>query len=159
MRHAKSSWEDDLEDHQRRLTDRGRRDARRMAERLVDVGWVPERVLCSDATRTVETWERMAERLPPGIELLLTGRLYHAGPDRFSEVVSEQPDEMRSLLVLGHNPGWEEVVRRLTGLPVGLNTAAAALLQREGGDPWRSAMGAHEWRLVDVLRPKDPLEA
>lgn len=160
MRHAKSAWDTDAaDDHARPLTDRGRRDARRVAEALVERGWIPDRVVSSDARRTVETWERMADRFPLPVDVLCTRRLYHAGGDAFAAVVGEQPDALGTLLVLGHNPGWEEVARRLTGLPIGFSTATAALLRQPGGR-WRELVGADPaggsyWDVVDVLHPRE----
>jgi phosphohistidine phosphatase len=155
MRHAKSSWDGDTgDDHARSLNDRGRREAMRIAERLVEAGWAPERVVASDAVRTLETWARMVGRMPPGIEVLQTPRLYHAGIEPFCAVVGEQPDRIRTLLVLGHNPGWEEVARRLTGLPIGLSTSTAVLLAHDGGSSWGEVVqDAHGCTVVDILRP------
>jgi phosphohistidine phosphatase len=155
MRHAKSSWDSDAgDDHERPLNERGLREAPRVAERLVELGWTPERVVSSDAVRTVETWAGMASRLPPGIEVLRTRRLYHAGPEPFCEVMAEQPDALRTVLALGHNPGWEEVARRLTGLPIGLSTATAVLLTHPGGSGWGDAVrDAHAWQLAGIVRP------
>jgi phosphohistidine phosphatase len=155
MRHAKSSWDAGVaDDHARPLNDRGRRDAPRIADRLYGLGWTPQRVVSSDAARTVETWERMAARFPAPIEVLPTRRLYHAGGDAFAEVIGEQPDALHTLLVLGHNPGWEEVARRLSGLPIGLGTATAVLLQSDGDGRWADHL-QRQWDLVDVLRPKE----
>lgn len=159
MRHAKSSWEDAEDDHARPLTDRGRRDAARIAVRLSDLGWIPDRVVSSDAARTLETWARMSGAFGPAaqdgrsIELLTTRRLYHADPDAFCAVLSEQPEHLRTLLVLGHNPGWEGVARRLTGLPIGLSTATAVLMARPADAAWGPSTEPHTWSLVDVLRP------
>ena len=68
MRHAKSSWKSGArDDHARPLNKRGRRDAPRIAARLAELGWVPERVISSDSERTRQTWARMEEAfdLPP----------------------------------------------------------------------------------------------
>lgn len=156
MRHAQAKSPHTGEvDHERRLTDRGRKDARKIAEHLVELGWVPERVVCSDSARTVETWARMVDRMPGPIEVLTTPRLYGAGFAELSAVAAEQPDVVRSLLVIGHNPGWEEVVNELSGEPVTLGTANAALLAHPDAAGWRDALEPGSWRLVDVLRPKE----
>lgn len=154
MRHAKSSWEGVSDDHERPLNDRGRREAPQIAVALVQLGWTPDRVVSSDAVRTLETWERLAPCLPPGIDVIRTRRLYHAGPEPFCEVVAEQPDALRTLLVLGHNPGWEEVARRLTGLPIGLSTSTAVLLTHPGDAGWGDAVrDAQAWQLSGIVRP------
>lgn len=81
MRHAKSSWRDPLlDDHDRPLNKRGRRDAPRVAAELQRRGWAPKAVIMSDSVRTTETWARMAAALaqPPGADAVLSDpHLYH----------------------------------------------------------------------------------
>jgi phosphohistidine phosphatase len=156
VRHAKASHEDHGSDHARPLTHKGRRQARHLAEKLAEMGWIPERVLCSDAARTVETWGRMSDRLPAGIEVLVTRRLYGAGPAELGAVLSEQPEILHTLMVVGHNPGWEQVVAALTGKVTPLGTAHAALLCADAPG-WRGVLesGAPHWQIVEVVRPKE----
>ncbi len=154
MRHAKSSWTSGVaSDHARPLNERGIEDAPRIAQRLGELGWVPDRVLSSDAARTQETWARMTDRLPE-VPTRFTRRLYHAGVEAFCDVVRHESEDARCLLVLGHNPGWEDVVEWLCGEPVRLTTANAVLLQHEPV-PWPRALAPDSWALVDVLRPKE----
>jgi phosphohistidine phosphatase len=154
MRHAKSSWASEAAtDHERPLNARGRDDAPLVADRLVELGWVPDHVLLSDSRRTQETWSRMADRMPGHVQHTATRRLYHASIEAFTEVVGAHDDEERCLLVLGHNPGWEEVVQWLCGESVQLTTANAALLRRDPA-PWDEALAPDSWGLVDLLRPK-----
>lgn len=151
MRHAKASHGDHGSDHARPLTERGQRDADRMAKRLVALGWVPGRVLCSDSTRTLETWTAMRARMPANIELLVTPRLYGASFDQLREVLAEQPNQIETLMAIGHNPGWEHSISRLSGQLTPMGTASAALLSRSGGS-W-SEEG--QWRLTAILHPGD----
>lgn len=155
MRHAKSSWASGGGiDHARPLNPRGRSDAPRIAQRLAELGWVADRVLSSDSARTQETWARMADVLPGIEQVVFTRRLYHAGIEAFTEVVSAAPDRDRCLLVLGHNPGWEEVVEWLCGQSVRMTTANAVLLRRDPV-PWGRALEPDGWAMVDVLRPRE----
>lgn len=163
MRHAKASWDDAAEDFDRALTERGRRDARRIAIELVSLGWVPERVLTSEAVRARQTWEAMAEGLSPPAPLgagpasvSIRASLYHAGLDAFEEAVRTVPDEVGTLLVIGHNPGWEQVVRALTGRTVPLGTADAVLLTAVGASApgWSAALAARDFDIHAVLRPR-----
>lgn len=152
LRHAKAvAAEDAVDDHSRALTERGRADAKRVAARVVELGWVPDRALVSDAARTEQTWERFARRLPAEVEAQITRGLYHADPVAIGALVGEQPDQVQTLIVVGHNPGLEEFVRRLTGQVVPLATATAALLTH-GADGWAAAAAARDWRIVEVLR-------
>lgn len=160
VRHAKASHGDHGSDHARPLTDRGRRDARHLAERLTSAGIIPDRVLCSDAARTVETWMTMAARMPSGVELLVTPKLYGGGPAELGALLSEQPAHLRTLLAVGHNPGLEEIVSSLAGSLTPMGTANAALFLREAPvDAWRRALDPHAtsfgWRLIALLRPDD----
>jgi phosphohistidine phosphatase len=156
MRHAKSSWKSEAQsDHDRPLNKRGRRDAPRVAARIAELGWTPERVLCSTATRTRETWALMEEAFDPSPETSFLKSLYLAGPDAVQEAVGELPDSVACVMVLGHNFGWEEVVQWLCGKEVSLTTANSALLSAHG-DTWEEALSTRPgWTLHQVLRPKE----
>src|SRR5690606_10233831 len=104
MRHARSGWEGG-EDHARPLTDRGRREAPAIAHRLAALFWVPELVLASDARRTEETWERIAGAFAPEPPIRFARELYLADAEDLIEVLGGVGDEIRTLQVIGHNPG------------------------------------------------------
>lgn len=156
MRHAKSSWTSEAAtDHERPLNARGRRDAPRIAQRLVELGWVPDHVLSSDSARTQETWARMADTMVPAPSTIeFTRRLYHAGVDEFLAAVRHVPHEASCLLTLGHNPGWEEVAEWLCGEPLRLTTANAVLLRHEAAE-WSQTLAPDAWSFVDILRPRE----
>lgn len=155
MRHAKSSWDSDAEtDHQRPLNDRGIRDAPRVGARLVDLGWQPDFVMSSDARRTRETFAGLSESFPRAVESQFCREFYLAGYDEVVLLVSQLAEDFSTLLVLGHNPGWEGVVQMLTRESVIMKTATAALLEFEAED-WNQAIRSRgEWRLTDVIYPK-----
>lgn len=156
MRHAKSSWEAGVPtDHARPLNKRGRRDAPRIADRLAEREWIPEFVFSSDSNRTTETFELMAPQFPsePPVEFL--DLLYHSGPNEVMQCVSNAPENISTVMVLGHNPGWEAVVHWLSGEAITMTTANAALLQIESDD-WGDALQRDGlWELVEVIRPKE----
>ena len=128
MRHAKSSWSDPAAtDHERPLNSRGQRDAPRVAERLAELDWLPEWVLSSDARRTRETIDRMLSVLPSDLPVAFSPALYHSGIEAVRQEVAGVPDDVQTLLLLGHNPGWEEMATILSGESVVLKTANAAL--------------------------------
>lgn len=154
MRHAKSAWSSDAPtDHARPLNDRGRFEAPRVAADLLDRGWIPDLVLSSDATRAIETWRGMVDVLGDR-PLVLSRRLYHAGVEAFEEEVGLVAPQVGTLLVLGHNPGWEEVAAWLTGRSVQFTTANVALMSGRGGS-WAEALKPRAWTLDDVIRPKE----
>ncbi len=154
LRHAKSSWKDDsLSDHQRPLNKRGRRDAPRMGEALASRGWVPDLVLSSDATRTRQTWKRVARAMPDEIPVRWIPDFYHAGSIAVLKEMIDLPEEAGTVMVVGHNPGWENLVSMLSGRLERMTTANAALLQAEGS--WVDLAEPDAWELVTVLRPKE----
>ena len=156
MRHAKSDWHSGAaSDHERPLNDRGRRDAPRMAQELVELGWTPERVLSSDSTRTCETWELMRPVLGRAIPVDFTASLYHAGIAALRQAIGDLTRDVRSVLALGHNPGWEEALAWLSGEPTVMPTAACALLTISAADWPQTVAEPRLWRLHDILRPKE----
>ena len=154
MRHAKSSWTSGAAtDHQRPLNKRGRRDAPRIGARLQDLGWLPDLVIASDSERTRETWQRMKAQFPHSIEQRFSRTFYHGGLSAIINECSMLTEDISTLLVLGHNPGWEDAVSGLCGMWVRMTTANAALLQSDADD-WAEAMESM-WELVEILRPKE----
>jgi phosphohistidine phosphatase len=115
LRHAKSSWsEAGQDDHERPLNGRGRRAAKLMGRFLAGEGPAPERVLCSSAVRTRETWQRIEDCLASRPEVVYERSLYLAPAEGMLERIRGEPDAA-CLLVIGHNPGTEELARLLAG--------------------------------------------
>jgi phosphohistidine phosphatase len=110
LRHAKSSWSDPtLPDRERPLAPRGRRDAQRVGEYLVRLAIVPDLVLCSAARRAGETLELVQTALGPTTSVLLEPQLYAASADRLLDRLRVVPDGVASVLVIGHNPGLQNL--------------------------------------------------
>lgn len=153
VRHAKA--EDpglSTDDHARPLTERGRRDARAAGSQLALIGVAPRRALVSDAARTRQTWLEMAHELGDA-EVIVAPRLYHAELSTFVAVLDDEPDDAHTVLVVGHNPGLEELVRYLAQQVVALSTATALVLEAESGPDWPQAIRRRDWRVAHVLRP------
>ncbi|MFF8731444.1 SixA phosphatase family protein [Streptomyces sp. NPDC015171] len=112
LRHAKSAWPEGVDDHHRPLAPRGMRDAP-AAGRALAAGSLPDLTLCSTAVRARRTWELVSAEwaTPPPVHY--DGRLYAAGVPDLLEVVHEVPAQVRTLLLIGHNPGLEELVAAL----------------------------------------------
>ncbi|MFQ3558222.1 histidine phosphatase family protein [Streptomyces gramineus] len=115
LRHAKSAWPEGVPDRLRPLAARGRRDAPAAGRALADSDCLPDLVVCSTAVRTRQTWELVSGQwgTPPPVRL--DGRVYAAGVPELLEVVREVPSEVETLLLVGHNPGLEELVLELAG--------------------------------------------
>jgi phosphohistidine phosphatase len=130
LRHAKSSWGDaGLDDWQRPLNDRGRRDAPRVGEWLRDRALVPDLIVTSDAVRARATAAAVADAAGYTHEIVVEPSLYHATPaDAIAVVNSISNQKARTILIVGHNPGLEDLVSRLSGEHHDLVTAAIAEL-------------------------------
>jgi phosphohistidine phosphatase len=110
LRHAKSSWADQgLPDHERPLAPRGRRDGTRIANHLVRLGIEPGLVLCSSAERTRETLELLRPALGATAAVRVEEDLYAASCERLLERIRALPEAVASLLVIGHNPGLQQL--------------------------------------------------
>ncbi len=111
LRHAKSSWDDpELDDHDRPLAKRGRRAAEQVGSHLQQTDLVPDVVLCSTATRTRQTLELLGI---PDAEIRFEDRLYGADEDELLDLVAALPADAGTVLVIGHNPGMQELALRL----------------------------------------------
>jgi phosphohistidine phosphatase len=176
LRHAKSAWGDaELADHERPLAPRGERAAELVGVFLAQRGLVPDLVLCSTAMRTRQTLGRVlaqlgragaaekgashaaAAALAP--EVRHERGLYLADAGALLERLRELPDERRRVLLVGHNPGLEDLARALASeesaeaLRAGLPTAALVELELPVGS-WR-ALEPGAARLARMRRPKD----
>lgn len=113
LRHGKAERESATgDDFARRLTERGRRDAREAGQRLDDMGFGPDLCLVSAAARTRDTWEAL-QPVCPGCAVRFEPDLYHAEAETVLRLARKAAAEARNLMVIGHNPGLHELVLRL----------------------------------------------
>lgn len=163
LRHAKSSWDSPgLRDIERPLSKRGRKDAPRMGAYLAD-NWIePDRVLVSPSVRTRQTWDLVAEELGGQPDVEYASELYHASPRTMLDLIRQQDDAYRSVMLVAHNPGTEELANRLagSGRPGALRrmagkypTAGLAELRTEY-DHW-SELGWGRGELLTFVVPRD----
>lgn len=170
LRHAKSdrSQSSDVarNDHARPLNARGRMAAAAMGNYMREKDCLPELVLCSTSKRTRETLEILLATLGSSPEIQFGRRLYLAEWPKLLEVVRAAPDAASPLLVVGHNPGMEQLAHALAGQPktiaerkfakemaLKFPTCALAVLDFKIAG-WR-AMNPGIGRLADFVRPKD----
>lgn len=159
LRHAKSSWDDPaLADHERPLAKRGRRASKVIAKHLDGQRVEPALVLCSPARRTRETLERIASALGQP-EVRFEPELYGASSSELVERLREVPDEVDSVMVIGHNPAVQDLALTLAGggrdaesMQVKFPTAALATLELEG--TWNE-LGPGRATLIDFVRPRE----
>lgn len=130
LRHAKSDWSDgSLDDWQRPLNDRGRRDAPRVGEWLRGRSRQPDAIITSDAVRARTTAEAVAKAAGYAGAIVIEPSLYHATPQAVIEVLNGVAGAAQTVLIVGHNPGLEDLVRRLTGEYHAMPTAALIELE------------------------------
>ena len=116
LRHAKSSWDDsDLVDHDRPLAPRGRRAVKLIAEHLGRQGVKPALVLCSSSRRTRETLDGIVPALGDGVSVQIERELYAASEQSLLDRLRAVEDRVESLMLIGHNPGLEQLALRLAG--------------------------------------------
>jgi phosphohistidine phosphatase len=154
LRHAKSNWDDSAaRDHERPLNARGKRDAPRMGQFARDEQLLPELIVSSDAVRARMTASAMADAT--GGQLLLDPRLYHAGAtDILAALRSVVQESVATVMIVGHNPGLEELIAHLTGEREDLPTCALARIALPI-DRWSDLDSSTRGTLVGLWRPKD----
>ncbi|WJV49641.1 SixA phosphatase family protein [Streptomyces flavofungini] len=114
FRHAKADWPQ-VSDHERPLADRGRRDAPVAGRRLAESGIAFDLALCSTAARTRETWKLAVQELSQRPRTVYEDRVYEASPGELIAVLNETPDDVRDLILIGHNPGVHGLADILSG--------------------------------------------
>lgn len=163
LRHAKSSWDDPaLEDFDRPLNGRGRKDAKRMGRYMAEQGIRPGIALVSGAARTRATWDLVEPHLE-GVPVSIEDELYEAGKARLLTRLRGLDEHMDSALLIGHNPGigrLAEVLADHHGEPALLAELAAkfptgALAVIELDITHWGELEAGRGRLAAFVRPKD----
>ncbi len=170
LRHAKSSWDQvGLEDIDRPLSPRGRSAAPLLGRYISRKYRYPDLVLCSSAVRAYQTWELVSAEwdqadkpASPVVEIRTS--LYLANPIDLQSTIKRIGDDVKTAMIIGHNPGMEQLAARLThkGDPRDLKlmakkfpTAALAIIQLSI-ESW-SSLRTGQGRLEAFVRPKDLL--
>ncbi|WP_296736340.1 histidine phosphatase family protein [Mesorhizobium sp.] len=161
LRHAKSSWDDPaLADFERPLAPRGLKTAPLMGRELARRGWLPDLALVSPSLRTRDTWRLVAAELPQHVAAEFAEEIYEAAPAAILARIRQA--KAASLLVIGHNPGFQHFAMRLAGpgsdesvfkkIEAKFPTGALARFTVE--DDWGSLEFGRA-RLTHFIRPKD----
>ena len=159
MRHGKSDWGAPWEaDHQRPLAPRGERAAQRIGKLLIELGQFPELVITSSAARCRSTAELVLDAHSKGIpfqrpKMIVTDALYEASTAAVIDLLRQQDETIRSLLICGHEPTTSNCISALTGgSQVKCPTATLARLDLLS-DSW-SELGPGTCRLAWLVSPK-----
>lgn len=130
MRHAKSSWaEANMDDYDRPLNQRGKVAAPQMGTWIRHNARVPELILASTAARVAETTNLITQAMDYQGEIQWVRDLYLASPSTILQTIGEVDDQIGSVLVVGHNPGLEQLVSAMCGQFRDFPTAALASFQ------------------------------
>ncbi len=154
MRHAKSSWDNPLqEDRERPLNGRGRVSARVIGEWLKAKKYAPDQVLSSSSARTRETFSRLGFVC----DAQFMDKLYHAGPDMMLDVLRGATGD--TVLMLGHNPGIAWFAQNIVQVPPPHSRffdypTCATLVAEFDVDTWRD-IGTGSGTAVDFIIPRE----
>ena|ERR1700752_1124211 len=158
LRHAKSSWNDaTLRDFDRPLKKRGREAADRVGKRMAAEKLSNLLVICSPAVRTRETAAVVLKSANLQIEPRFDERIYEASLRELVQIVTEIPGDNEVAIMIGHNPGFEELLSFLTGEHRRMPTCALAKIGF-GDVSWkdvRAGEGSLEWFIAPKELPDD----
>ena len=153
LRHAKSVKNDGtMVDFDRGLNDRGKEDAKLIGTFLGDQKILPDLVLSSPAKRARKTTELVLDAARWNRTPEFDERIYDASLYRLLNIVSEIDSAKNIVMLVGHNPGFEELLAALTGEVTRLPTCAVACIELQIND-WAKA-GVRAGKLKSVITPK-----
>ena len=160
VRHAKSDWSNDpAADYDRPLSPRGEQDVPRVAQWLVSSNIKPDLLISSPARRAIQTAETIATRVGiPEQAFVRDPRLYLANEEILLSVISQISDRYLSVMLVGHNPGLENILLRLSGDPLPFNDSGTLLttanvVQLQFRTSWQKLQNK-QGRLVNFIRPE-----
>ena len=124
-----------------------------MGRLLTAIDEQPDLVISSTAVRAATTAELASAAGGWSAPVRLTDALYGAYPDAVIQLLAGVPDEVSSLMIVGHQPTWGGVVQRLTGAGAAIRTATVAIIDLYLGDSWNHD-GHPTGELVALLQPR-----
>ena len=161
LRHGKSSWDDaSLEDFNRPLNERGVADSKLVGKYARKQKVKPDLVLSSLATRAKQTAELFAAAAGLKNSLVFDERIYEASARRLLQVISEFDDDYEAVLLVGHNPSFEDLCERLTGAAKKVPTASVTCIDLEI-DRWAAPKGGKgklKWRMTPKKLKKEGMK-
>lgn len=158
IRHAKSSWDDaSIDDVDRPLNGRGKKNAPEMAQRLVKKDIIPDLLVSSHALRALETARIFAKEFNLGKnDILIRKELYMADPGAFEQVIQSIPDEYNTIALFSHNPGITEFANSITKARIDNMPTASIFAVKINTDSWRTLKdGDIDFWFFDYPKSKD----
>ena len=160
LRHAKSAWDTDAPaDFDRPLALRGHRASKRMGRYIAETGLLPDAIVCSTATRAVQTIHGVAQAAGLTLEnVRFESEIYEAGLSSLLAVLARCDASARRTMIVGHNPGLEYLLDYAAGgVPIpgdGKLMPTAALARLEVPGDW-TPIEHGQGRLVGIVRVRD----
>jgi len=116
-RHAKSAWDTDAaSDFDRPLSNRGQQDVVRVGKKFAELGWKPDKIISSPALRARQTCEVLCENIGISADRIIwNDDIYAAYTVSLLHLLSQQPEALESVMLVGHNPSMEELLVHLCG--------------------------------------------
>lgn len=164
MRHAERAVLMGIKDHEQPITDEGMASAKRVAEEMKALGWIPDIVMSSNSLRSKQTFEGMKSVIEEmnSADLHFLGSLYtesqldgHTLPHLIQLLCVEASDEDHEcVLCLGHNKGWEEAASMLAMDSIHLSNGDAALFEAQGTswDELLQQENLERWECLKIIR-------
>ena len=157
-RHAKSDWPEGVADINRPLKARGIKDATWLGELLKQQDFLPDHIISSPANRARSTAQIIADQVRYGKELEIVESVYYEGAGKLLSTIQDLPDKHETVMVFGHNPTMENVVRYLLQSDAHYEMPTCGMACFESyGRSW-STFTQHcrmRWLLVPRLKRKD----
>lgn len=161
MRHAKSDWNNELlSDFDRPLNNRGMKDAPRMARWMGNTNLVPNLIVSSPALRAKQTASEIIDELKiPDESVVFDRRMYLASTETLLQIIRETDPACKTLMIVGHNPGLENLALDLCKTEIPMNPSGSLLTTANivhlRLDKTWNAIARNQGELLQVVRPKE----
>jgi phosphohistidine phosphatase len=153
VRHVNSeAAEESLGDFVRQINDDGERQARALAQKVVELDLLPEHLVTSDAVRAVQTAEAFRDHSGYTGRIEENPDLYDATEETYMDVLCNCDDTLKRIMIVGHNPAVEAVVKQLIGKHRKMKPGSAAVVVADV-ESWRDLIGADAVRLQTFIEP------
>ncbi|MCD9186055.1 MAG: histidine phosphatase family protein [Pyrinomonadaceae bacterium] len=153
LRHAKSSWDNPvLADFERPLNERGIKTADFMGKFISENDLLPDLILSSPATRARETANIIKKTAELQAEIKFEENIYESSPQMLLKILSEIKENFQTVMLVGHNPGLEGLIKTLTGELQSMPTAGLAVIE-VNAEKWKE-IKPESGILQNLVRPK-----
>ncbi|KFJ06105.1 putative phosphoglycerate mutase family protein [Bifidobacterium tsurumiense] len=162
MRHAKAEVMSSGGDRERELTEKGRKQAKKVAKGIIEMDLVPDAISCSGATRAQQTLERMLKQFGDKPKVNYRQSLYEGGIGALMDEITQTKSSDRILMIVGHEPRFlwhvnglpseESEPTKLDLLNLGLSTASVVIF---GSETPFNRWTTHDGEVLAVINPKD----